>query len=164
MAASTQNQALSAILFLYKEVLHMKLDRINHIHRAKRGKKLPVVFTKEEVQILLKQLSGIKKLMASLLYGCGLRLNECLKLRVKDIDFGYYQITIHDAKGHKDRITMLPHALITPLKEHLIKVKQLRQMDLKNGFGEVYLPDALAKKYSICPTMRITYIYCVYRF
>lgn len=147
VAASTQNQALSAILFLYKEVLGRELEWLDNVERAKRPARVPVVLTEAEVRALLGQLEGRHWLMASLLYGAGLRLMECVRLRVKDIDFGYAQITVRDGKGDKDRVTMLPGALREKLEEHLGRVKALHQKDLKEGFGEVYLPFALARKY-----------------
>lgn len=147
VASSTQNQAFSAILFLYRHVLKLELGLLQNVTRAKKPVKLPVVFTREEVRSLLRQFDGSKWLMANLLYGAGLRLNECLSLRVKDIDFGYKQIVVRDGKGNKDRITMLPVFLIDPLKRHLEKVKSLHEVDLKNGFGSVYLPYALERKY-----------------
>ena len=147
VAASTQNQALSAILFLYKEVLGRELEWLDNVQRAKRPARVPVVLTEAEVRALLGQLQGRHFLMASLLYGAGLRLMECVRLRVKDIDFGYAQITVRDGKGNKDRVTMLPGALREKLEEHLGRVQPLHQKDLKEGFGEVYLPFALARKY-----------------
>ena len=147
VAASTQNQALSALVFLYSEVLKQPFDWLEDVARAKRPAKLPVVFTKEEAQAVLRQLDGAKWLMASLLYGSGLRLMECLRLRVKDIDFGYGQILVRDGKGNKDRVTVLPQALKEPLQRHLAKVKALHDKDLQEGFGAVYLPFALEKKY-----------------
>jgi integron integrase len=147
VAASTQNQALSALLFLYSQVLQQPFDWMEDVQRAKKPAKLPVVFTKEEARAILRQLNGSKWLMLSLLYGSGLRLMECLRLRVKDIDFGYGQIVLRDEKGQKDRVTVLPEALKEPLRRHLEKVK-VHQKDLKEGFGEVYLPFALEKKYS----------------
>jgi integrase len=125
VSASTQNQALSAILFLYRVVLNQELEFLDGIVRAKKPMRLPLVFHREEVERILAQLQGTKWLMASLLYGSGLRLMECLRLRVKDVDFQYRQITIRDGKGEKDRITMLPEALVEPVKRHLIKVKAL---------------------------------------
>ncbi|MEN3332735.1 MAG: hypothetical protein V7641_2100 [Blastocatellia bacterium] len=147
VAASTQNQALSAILFLYKDVLKQPLDWLDGLIHAKRPDKLPVVFTKAEVQAILSQLDAQLWLMASLLYGSGLRLMECLRLRIKDIDFHYNQITVRDGKGAKDRVTMLPQPLIAPLHRHLDRVKALHENDLKEGFGQVYLPFALERKY-----------------
>ncbi|MDY6845079.1 MAG: integron integrase [Thermodesulfobacteriota bacterium] len=147
VAASTQNQALSALLFLYKEVLKQDIGLLGDVVRARKAKKLPVVFTPEEVKFVLSYLSGTKWIMANLLYGSGLRLMECIRLRVKDIDFSYEQIVVRDGKGNKDRITMLPLNVMEPLQKHLIKVKELQEKDLAEGFGQVYLPVALEKKY-----------------
>ncbi|HVS27665.1 MAG TPA: integron integrase [Burkholderiales bacterium] len=147
VAASTQNQALCAVLFLYKEVLGKELQWLDNLQRAKQPARLPVVFTSAEVKAVLAQLDGTKWLMASLLYGCGLRLSECLRLRVKDIDFGYGQLIVRDGKGAKDRVTMLPQNLVEPLKRHLEKVKALHGRDLAAGYGEVALPYALGRKY-----------------
>lgn len=147
VSASTQNQALSAILFLYREVLNLSLDWIENVQRASKPARLPVVFTKEEAQAVLAQLSDTKWLMASLLYGAGLRLMECLRLRIKDIDFAQHQIAVRDGKGGKDRMTMLPMALCEPLKRHLTRVKILHEQDVREGYGRVYLPFALVRKY-----------------
>ncbi len=147
VSSSTQNQALCALVFLYKRVFGLDMGEFPEIQWAKRPKKVPVVFTKTEVQKVLENLSGVHWLMAMLLYGSGLRLNECLKLRIKDIDFEYKQITVRSGKGNKDRITMLPDKIENKLKEHIKKVKNLHEKDLKNGFGSVYLPEALEKKY-----------------
>jgi integron integrase len=147
IAASTQNQALSALLFLYNHVLHQPLEWLDGVTRAKLPSRLPLVFTRDEVQAILAQLDGQTWLMASLLYGAGLRLMECLRLRVKDIDFGYLQITVRDGKGGKDRVTLLPEAIIAPLERHLAKVRARHEQDLKEGFGAVYLPFALERKY-----------------
>jgi integron integrase len=147
VAASTQNQALNAIVFLYTEVLGRELGWLDNVERAKRPRRLPVVLTATEVRALLVRLEGYHWLMASLLYGAGLRLMECVRLRVKDIDFEYAQITVRDGKGDKDRVTMLPESLVTLLKTHLEKVKALHEQDLREGFGEVYLPLAPARKY-----------------
>jgi integron integrase len=151
VAASTQNQALAALLFLYGEVLARKLPWMDGIVRAKRPVRVPVVLTRQEVRALLSQLEGTKWLMASLLYGAGLRLRECLKLRVKDVDFGYRQIVVRDGKGAKDRITMLPAALIEPLRNHLARVKRRHESDLSEGYGEVELPFAIERKYPRAP-------------
>jgi len=151
VAASTQNQALNAILFLYKEVLQKDLKEISGVVWAKRPPKLPVVFTREEVNRLLENLQGTYKLIAGLLYGSGLRLLECLRLRVKDIDFSKNQITVRDGKGSSDRVTMLPESIKSHLQLHLRKVKALHEEDLHEGFGEVYLPYALAQKYPNAP-------------
>jgi integron integrase len=147
VAAATQNQALSALLFLYGEVLEVKLPWMDGIERAKRPVRVPVVLTVEEVRALLARLDGTKWLMAALLYGSGLRLRECLKLRVKDVDFEYRQITVRDGKGGKDRVTMLPGELVEPLRSHLARVKSLHEHDLAEGYGTAELPFALARKY-----------------
>jgi integron integrase len=147
VAAATQNQALSALLFLYREVLLQPLPWLDQLERARRPARLPAVLTVSEVQKLLACMRGTKWLMASLLYGAGLRLRECLKLRVKDIDFEYRQILVRDGKGAKDRMTMLPAAVVERLKAHLLEVKRLHERDLVEGFGEVELPDALERKY-----------------
>ncbi len=147
VSASTQNQAKSALLFLYKEVLGEALPWLDDIEHAKTPKRLPVVLTKNEVQAILKELDGTHHLIVSLLYGTGMRILEALRLRVKDVDFERKEILIRDGKGFKDRITMLPASLVVPLKAHLEKVKKLHLDDLAGGFGEVYLPTALAKKY-----------------
>ena len=147
VAASTQNQAASAILFLYREVLALPIDWVDGVQRAKRPSRLPVVFTREEVRAVLAHLDGTKWLMASLLYGAGLRLMECVRLRVKDVDFAYGQIIVRDGKGSKDRVTLLPVALREPLEQHLSRVKTLHEQDLQEGYGRVYLPFALARKY-----------------
>ena len=147
VSASTQNQALSALLFLYGRVLEVKLPWMDGIERAKRPVRVPVVLTVDEVRALLARLEGTKWLMASLLYGAGLRLRECLKLRVKDVDFGYRQITVRDGKGGKDRVTMLPAGLVEPLRGQLARIKTLHERDLAEGYGEVELPNALERKY-----------------
>lgn len=147
VSASTQNQALSALLFLYREVLGMELPFIDGIERAKRPVRVPTVLTREEVARVLAHLSGTHHLMASILYGSGLRLMECLRLRVKDVDFGYCQITVRDGKGEKDRRTVLPTPLTSQLKSQLACIKQLHLEDLRKGFGKVYLPYALERKY-----------------
>lgn len=147
VAASTQNQAKSALLFLYKEVLGIELPWLDNVERAKAPKRLPVVLTREEVQAVLTRLEGTHWLVASLLYGTGLRIMEAVRLRVKDVDFARHKILVRDGKGFKDRVTMLPSTLNTPLKAHLQRVKALHQQDLEAGFGAVYLPYALDKKY-----------------
>lgn len=147
VSASTQNQALAALLFLYKHVLQIDLPRLENVARAKKPTRLPVVLTRHEVKSVLSQLTSTKWLMASLLYGSGLRLNECLSLRVKDVDFAYRQITIRDAKGGKDRVTVLPDMLVAPLQGHLVRVRSLHAQDLLEGYGAVRLPTALARKY-----------------
>lgn len=147
LSSSTQNQALCAIIFLYKYVLKKKLENTISIYWSKRPKKLPVVFTKEEAIEVLNNLNGKHWLVTMLLYGSGLRLSESLSLRIKDIDFGYSQITIRNSKGEKDRITILPRKIVEPLKNHISKVKEIHKKDLKNGYGSVYLPYALERKY-----------------
>jgi integron integrase len=147
VAAATQNQALSALLFLYQQVLGQKLPWLDEIVRAQRPVRLPVVLSEGEVRRLLEQLDGGPRLMAGLLYGAGLRQIECLSLRVKDLDFAYRQILVRDGKGAKDRVTMLPENLVQPLQRHLGKVRALHQLDRKQGYGEVRLPYALARKY-----------------
>jgi integron integrase len=147
VAASTQNQALHAILFLYREVLKQKLPWIEGVQRAKQPQHLPVVLTRTEIKHVLAQLEGTVWLMAGLTYGGGLRLLECLRLRVKDIDFERAELTVRDGKGQKDRVTMLPRTLIEPLRTHLSRVRQLHERDLAEGCGRVYLPFALDRKY-----------------
>jgi integron integrase len=147
-AASTQRQALSAIIFLYREILDQEVGWLGEIEQAKRPERLPVVFSRAEVRAMLAHLDGQYWLMASLLYGAGLRLMECVRLRVKDVDFAYRQILVRDGKGQKDRVTTLPTTLLEPLKQHLEKVKDLHEQDLAEGFGDVYLPFALERKYT----------------
>lgn len=147
VAASTQNQALSAILFLYKEVLKQKIEWLENVERAKRPVRQPVVLTKDEVHKVFAHLHGMPRLMAGLLYGSGLRLMECVRLRIKDVDFGYARITVRDGKGAKDRVTMLPVNLAGSLERHLRKVKAQHEEDLEAGHGSVYLPYALERKY-----------------
>ena len=147
VAAATQNQALSALLFLYKEVLAQPLEWLDELEHAKRPARVPTVLTFPEVRQLLAQLEGTKWLMASLIYGSGLRLRECLKLRVKDIDFDYSQVIVRDGKGCKDRVTIVPAGLAEPLKQHLIRVKLLHEKDFADGYGDVELPNALTRKY-----------------
>ncbi len=152
VASSTQNQALNAILFLYREVLKIKMDWLDNLVRAKRPARLPVVLTRTEAKRVLSKLDGQPWLMASLLYGSGLRLMECVRLRVKDMDFEYRQITVRDGKGRKDRITVLPEVLMPHLESQLAKRLLQHADDLKRGFGSVYLPHALAVKYPAAPT------------
>lgn len=147
VAASTQNQALAALLFLYREVLAIKLPWLEDVTRAKRPQRLPVVLTVAEVRCLLGQMNGLWGLMARLLYGSGMRLMECVRLRVKDIDFSRHELLVRDGKGAKDRVTVLPDTLHTPLHSHLQFVKTQFEDDLEHGLGEVYLPFALARKY-----------------
>ena len=147
VAASTQNQALSALLFLYREVLRREIDVPIEAVRAKKPKRLPTVLTREEVRRVFAHLSGVHLLMAQLLYGSGLRLMECLRLRVKDVEFARHQIVVRDGKGHKDRITVLPEVIVEPLRRHLQRVQDIHKRDLARGFGAVHLPNALARKY-----------------
>jgi integron integrase len=147
VSASTQNQAKSALLFLYKEVLGVELPWLGKVQQAKTPKRLPVVLSKDEVAKILSRLEGTNHLVVSLLYGTGMRILEALRLRVKDIDFARKEILIRDGKGFKDRVTMLPISLVKPLQAHLEKVKTLHEADLAKGYGAVYLPFALAKKY-----------------
>lgn len=151
VAASTQNQALSALLFLYKEVLRQEIGWLDQVERVKRPARLPVVLTKEEVRKVFAHLHGTHRLMAGLLYGSGLRLMECVRLRVKDVDFGYAQVVVRDGKGARDRVTMLPVNLVQALERHLQKVKVQHDEDLEAGMGSVYLPGALQKKYPNAP-------------
>ncbi|MBP8172297.1 MAG: integron integrase [Pseudomonas sp.] len=152
VAASTQNQALAALLFLYKQVLKLDLPWLGEVVRAKKPVRLPVVLTVTEVQQVLVQLQGELWLAASLLYGSGMRLMEVLRLRVKDVDFARHEILVRDGKGMKDRVTLLPQRLFTPLKQHLQTVRAAHQQELAAGRGDVYLPFALAKKYPKAPT------------
>ncbi len=147
VASATQNQALSAVLFLYKEVLRTPLAWLDGLDRAKRPVRVPTVLTQDEVRRLLARMEGTKWLIVSLLNGSGLRLRECLKLRVKDVEFSYRQIVVRDAKGAKDRVTMLPESVIEPLREHLVRAKALHESDLASGHGDVEMPYALARKY-----------------
>jgi integron integrase len=147
VSSSTQNQALSALLFLYRYVLGRELGEFGDVIRARRPKRLPVVLTREEGKAVLAQLTGDKWLMASLMYGAGLRLMECLRLRVQDIDFARNEILVRDGKGGKDRMTMLPKSLKKPLEDHLRRVEAAHEKDLAEGWGRVPLPDALDRKY-----------------
>lgn len=147
ISASTQTVALSALLFLYRDVLKKPLPYVDHIERARPSKKLPVVFTRNEVQAVLARLNGTHHLIASLLYGSGLRLMEAIRLRVKDIDFERGQINVREGKGAKDRVTMLSATLVNPLMTHLKKIRVLHGEDLREGHGRVLLPFALNRKY-----------------
>jgi site-specific recombinase XerD len=147
VSASTQNQALCALAFLYRHVLGLNFGWSEDVVRAKRPQRLPVVLTRAEVRALLSALEGVHWIMASLLYGAGLCLLECLRLRVKDMDFAGHQILLRDGKGHKDRRTMLPSAVQAPPTAHLQYVRQQYQNDLVRGFGKVYMPNALQRKY-----------------
>lgn len=151
VSASTQNQAKSALLFLYKNVLELDLPWLDNIVSAKPSQHLPTVLTAREVRLLLQGTSGTMGLVSSLLYGTGMRLMECLRLRIKDVELERREIVIRQGKGSKDRVTMLPENLLRPLKDHLARVKQLHDRDIAEGFGDVYLPDALATKYPKAP-------------
>jgi integron integrase len=147
VSASTQNQAKSALLFLYREVLEIELPWLDGIEQAKTPKRLPVVLTEAEVQAVLAELPGTWQLLGHLLYGSGLRIMEGVRLRVKDVDFARREILVREGKGFKDRVTMLPASLLQPFQQHLARVKTLHAADLATGYGEVYLPYALARKY-----------------
>ena len=147
VAASTQNQAFNALLFLYQQVLDRKLDFIDNVQRVTRPAKLPVVLTPSEARAVIAHLKGEYRLMGELLYGSGLRLMECVRLRVKDIDFAYGHITVRDGKGLRDRITILPERLRRALQVHLDRAHEMHQHDLRKGGGRVYLPFALERKY-----------------
>ncbi|GMQ97402.1 MAG: hypothetical protein BMS9Abin15_1121 [Gammaproteobacteria bacterium] len=152
VSASTQSQALNALVFFYKNVLDLTVDDIGTFFRAKKPKRLPTVLSRQEVRGLLDTMKGTHSLMVSIMYGSGLRLMECVRLRVMDIDFAYEQIHIHNAKGKKDRIVPLPTSLNERLAEHLEKRKQIHDQDIAGGFGEVYLPNALHRKYRYAAT------------
>ena len=147
VASSTQNQALSALLFLYRDVMRLRMDWMEEVVRAKRSRKLPVVLAREEVRMLLAQLDGRAWLLSSVLYGTGMRLMECLRLRVKDVDFARGEITVRDGKGGKDRRTVLPRSLVEPLQVEVERVRLLHATDTAAGFGAVWMPHALARKY-----------------
>ncbi len=147
VSASTQNQALAAVNFLYRDVLHHPLDEVEGIVRAKRPARLPIVMTKAEVRLVLGSMRGTQKLVATLLYGSGLRVLECLHLRIKDVDLGSHQLLVRRGKGGKDRLTMLPTAVDRALESHLARVKGVHDRDLKFGAGRVDLPYALSRKY-----------------
>jgi integron integrase len=147
VSASTQNQALAAVNFLYRDVLHHPLDEIEGIVRAKRPARLPVVMTKEEVRLVLGSMHGTQRLVATLLYGSGLRVLECLHLRTKDLDLGSHQLLVRHGKGGKDRITMMPVAADRAIGAHLARVRSIHDRDLKRGAGRVDLPYALSRKY-----------------
>lgn len=147
VAASTQNQALAAILFLYKQVLNHELDWMDDIVRARRSTRIPEVLTAGQVMALLRELKGTHQLLARLLYGTGMRLMEGIRLRVRDINFDYRQVIVRNGKGGKDRATVLPDTLMVPLQSHLKRVHALHRRDLAEGHGKVWLPHALARKY-----------------
>ena len=148
VSASTQNQALSALLFFYKDVLAIEVGAVPPVVRARTPERLPVVLSRDEIGALLKQLTGTERLVVMLLYGSGVRLEECLELRVKDLDFDRHQIIVRQGKGQKDRVTMLPRAVRETLTKHLAAVRRLHEADLARGFGRVVLPFALDRK---CP-------------
>ena len=152
VSASTQTQALCALLYLYREILGKQVGELEGLIRAKRRRRLPVVLTREEVRRVLAQVDGTERLFLTLLYGTGLRLMEGLRLRVKDVDFAENQITMRDGKGAKDRMTMLPQSIQDDLRRHLRDVERLHKKDLREGFGKVYLPYALARKYPSAPS------------
>jgi len=147
VTASTQNQALNALVFFYGQVLRKPVGQIEEFARAKRPRRLPEVMTREEVQALLSKMSGVTGLMAGLMYGSGLRLMECVRLRVKDIDFAQHQVMVRDGKGQKDRVTMLPERFAAPLQKHLVQVKVIYEQDLAQGTAGVYLWPALERKF-----------------
>ena len=147
VSASTQNQALSALLFLYRAVLTIEIGVVPPVVRARTPERLPVVLSREEIGALLKQLTGTERLIVVLLYGSGVRIEECVELRVKDLDFDRHQIVVRQGKGRKDRVTMLPVAAEEALRAHLAEVRWIHERDLTRGFGRVALPDALSRKF-----------------
>lgn len=151
VAAATQNQALAALLFLYKQVLGIDLPWMEGVVRAKRPQRVPTVLSRDETTRVLARMDGRAWLLASLLYGTGMRLMEALRLRIKDVDFGRNEITIRDGKGGKDRRTMLPRSLVEPLRREIERARLLHEADLLAGFGAVWLPHALARKYPNAP-------------
>lgn len=160
VTASTQNQALSALLFLYKQVLGIELPWLGDVTRAKRPSRLPTVLPRKQLVQVLDGISGTNGVIARLLYGCGMRLMEAMRLRVLDIDFDFRQIIVRNGKGGKDRSTVLPDSLIEPLQGQLAHAKRIHQLDLSEGFGCVYLPYALARKYpNACREWRWQYVF-----
>ena len=151
VSASTQNQALNALLFLYRAVLQKPIGYVNGVVRAKRPSRLPVVLTRQEVRAIVGSLEGVEGVVAILLHGAGLRLKECLRLRVQEIDFVNNQITVRAGKGDKDRVTILPTSVVEPLRKHLERVKGLYQQDMEHGQGGASLPNALERKYPNAP-------------
>ena len=147
VSPSTQNQALSAILFLYRHVLEIELEWMNNVVRARRERRIPVVFTQDEARSVIAHLNDKYWLMGSLMYGAGLRVMECLRLRIKDLDYNYRQITVHDGKGQKDRRTVLPDCVTERHGEYLVRVRKLHSSDVNAGISGVSLPYALARKY-----------------
>jgi len=151
VSASTQNQAFNALLFLYRQILHKEVGDLTAVVRAKRKMNLPTVLSRDEVKSLLSYLNGVFLLMGQLMYGCGLRLTECLRLRIKDIDFENNLLMVRSGKGEKDRALMIPEKIREELSKHVASVKEVHDQDLKMGYGEVSLPDALEKKYPNAP-------------
>lgn len=151
VSSSTQTQALCAVLFLYRHVIKREIGDLGELIRARKPVRLPVVMTREEVKAVLAHLDGDKWLMAGVMYGSGLRLMECLRLRVQDLDFQQCEIIVRDGKGGKDRRSMLPQSLVQPLQEHLIKIKEIHTKDLAAGWGRVQMPNALDRKYPNAP-------------
>ncbi len=147
VAASTQNQALSALVFLYEQGLKINIGNLQNLKRAKKPKRVPTVLSQLEMKSIMNELKGVEKLILELIYGSGLRVSEAISLRIQDIDFDYHQITIRNAKGNRDRITMLPDRVVTKLKSHILKVKHLHERDLVRGWGKTILPNRLAVKY-----------------
>jgi integron integrase len=147
VSAATQNQAFNGLLFLYRHVLRTEPPNITGVERARHSRRLPVVFSKAEASAVIRQLDGENRLIVSLLYGAGLRIMEAVRLRVKDIDFGRHEITVRDGKGEQDRLTMLPHVLKESMARQITRVHRWHDQDLKQGYGEVYLPYALERKY-----------------
>jgi len=147
VAASTQNQALSAIVFLYSHILNQPLQNLDELKRAKKPKRLPVVLTEQEAMAVINSMKGVHRLVISLLYGSGLRISEALRIRIQDLDLTYKQITVRDGKGLRDRVTMIPESIADQISHQIQKVKNLHKLDLEKGFGETILPKALARKY-----------------
>jgi site-specific recombinase XerD len=147
VSASTQNQALNALVFLYRDVLDQQLGEMPRLRRVQRRHRVPVILTREEVRRVLQGMTGTTKLMAELIYGAGLRVTECVTLRIKDIDFGAKTISVRNGKGGKDRTTMLPEQLVSPLQQYLLRVLALHRRDLARGTGLAPLPDALWRKH-----------------
>ncbi|KAA3655782.1 MAG: integron integrase [Calditrichaeota bacterium] len=153
VAASTQRQALNALVFLYDKVLLQEISGELALIRSRKNRRPPVVMSQDEVARVLQEISGVHALMLQLLYGCGLRLMECLRLRIKDIDFERKKIFVRDGKGSKDRVTLFPNELHKSLQMHIKKVQKLHQQDVKEGYGEVWLPHALNRKYANAATL-----------
>lgn len=151
VAASTQNQALCSLIFFYEQILNINVGSLSNLSYASKKANLPVVLSEIEVQKVLGQLQGVKKLIVSLIYGSGLRISECLRLRILDLDFDYNQVEIRNSKGNKDRVSILPESITGELKNQINKVQILHQKDLSRGFGYVLLPNALAAKFPKAP-------------